>query len=491
MNVLFITADDLAYDSPGMMGNTMLDITPNLDKIASGGILFTHCFGTTPICGPARNSIFTGQYPHVNGFMGHFEPIPKWWTNQHGDATRPSLTTELKNHNYLTAVIGKHGSDWCDFDYTWGEYAEEINLGRDPESYYSLAKKVIDEAQEKNSPFFISANIHDPHRYWAGHPNETQQWINNMLALGLEEKPENDLPKPYPDPDKTYSADEVMMPPAFPDEPEMRERFKYYYDSVHRMDQTIGRILDALEETGNSNNTLVIFVSDHGPGWPFAKWTLYPYGVRSSLTMKCPEFLPENKKIEDSVSSTSIAPTILDLLGMEVPPAMNGKSLKGKFLAESSTSDEPVFSCFNYMDNKTECDERFQEYIPDLHKQCSQYRPMRALNNSRFCYVWNGWVDGETTMQNNMGSSGETIVFMQEQIARGINSEQYQKRLEQYFSRSTEELYDTEADPGCYHNLADQPEHQKTLQTFRQNMEDIMRSTKDHELQNYQNFLEK
>ena len=101
LNVVLITADDLGYNTPGMMGNPMPEITPNLDAMAAGGVVFTHCFGTTPICGPARNSIFTGQYPHVNAFMGYFMSIPAWWKELKGD---PERTT------YLTGVSGKHGS---------------------------------------------------------------------------------------------------------------------------------------------------------------------------------------------------------------------------------------------------------------------------------------------------------------------------------------------------------------------------------------------
>ena len=118
-----------------------------------------------------------------------------------------------------------------------------------------------------------------------------------MMSDRLEGKPDRDIPKPYPNPAGTYTAQEIVMPAAFPDESELRDRLKHYCNSVHRMDQSIGRILDALEETGNIEQTLVLFVSDHGLGWPFAKWALYPSGIRTSLTFRCPSLLPPGKRI--------------------------------------------------------------------------------------------------------------------------------------------------------------------------------------------------
>ncbi|MEO0415814.1 MAG: sulfatase-like hydrolase/transferase, partial [Verrucomicrobiota bacterium] len=134
-NVLLITADDLGWDSLGCTGNTLPNITPNIDKLANEGILIENGHIVTPICGPSREAIYTGLYPQNSGYIGHGAQPPKWWKNLGKTAPETSITTQLSKAGYLTGLIGKHGSTACKFNTPVAGANETTGMGRNPAKY--------------------------------------------------------------------------------------------------------------------------------------------------------------------------------------------------------------------------------------------------------------------------------------------------------------------------------------------------------------------
>ena len=142
-NVLLITADALGWDSLACTGNTLPGISPNLDKLASEGILIEHCFISTPICGPSRESLYTGQFTQSSGYMGHGVQPPTWWKNAGGRGPKTSITTELKTAGYFTGCVGKHGSTACKFSMAPRGAPYQTGLGRDPSKYYAFVREFL------------------------------------------------------------------------------------------------------------------------------------------------------------------------------------------------------------------------------------------------------------------------------------------------------------------------------------------------------------
>ncbi len=483
-NILLITADDMNYDSPGCMGSPLPGITPNLDRLAAEGILFTRCYNTSTICGPSRASLLSGLYPQSNGNMGHGRQPPGFWKDAHPGFEPPSVTTLLRDAGYFTALLDKSATRNCKWDYTRNHW--QTHAGRDPRKFYEYTKEAIEEAGATGQPFFINANPTDPHRYWAGHPHETRQWIDEqMQGREISAYPNG---KPYPDPDRTYSADAVPMPPCFPDAPELRSSIKHYYGSVKRLDMNVGAILEALNETGEAENTVVVFISDHGMGWAFAKWSLYPYGTRTPCVVRCPGRIPAGQVDNEHVLSTvDIAPTFLELAGVKPPPATDGFSFWSLATgADASWERQEAFSCFNFMNLLPEGREAAETWTPDLPGRLDQYRPMRSLAGRRYVYVWNAWANGRNTLPRQMGNGDELVQFLDD----NGDGQGFRDRSEFYKTRVPEELYDTETDPGCRHNLVHEPAHAQTAAAFRRRMHGVLTTTRDAELPRFAEFIQ-
>lgn len=488
-NILLITADDLGWDSLGCMGNQLKGLSPNLDRLASEGLLIKHAYVATPICGPSRQAIYTGRFPQSTGMLGHGTQPPNWWKAKKGGTDTQSITSLLLNAGYLTGMIGKHGSDWCRFSIPPHGRNEQTGMGRDPEKYLQFSRDFFTRAKNERKPFFLSANTHDPHRYWARHSDESSGWIKNMMG-GSKWKPFANG-KPYPDPKTRFDPKDCPVPPSYPNEVKIKANLTSYYGSVNRMDQIAGGILDALKESGLANDTVVIFLSDHGMAWDLSKWSLYPSGVRTPLIIRWPNQI-KPKRIDDHslVSVVDIAPTIAELCGLPPIKTTDGKSFHSLLFGQNADwKRESAFSCFNYMNNDPKIDESLPTYSSGLAKQFDQYRPSRALNDKIFCYVWNGWSNGTATLPKTM--LGEFHGMLDDLTENQSDSEygDYLKTKKFIEYRAPEELYDLSKDPACRENLSHNLHYQKTLQSFRQGMKKILLNTQDHELDNYLSFL--
>ncbi len=436
LNVLLITADDLNYNSVGAYGCKVDNITPNLDKLASQGMRFTNAYVNIAICQPSRQSIMTGRYPHRNGAPG-FDPI---------DKSVPTLQEELNKVGYLNGIIGKEEHYKPVEKFVWDfvireeDVASGLGIGRDPDLYYQYTAEFIARAKASNKPFFLNANAHDPHRPFAGSDQEMRSWGE-------------DLPKVT----RVINEDEITVPDYLPDLPEVKKEMAEYFTSVYRLDQVVGEILRALDESGLADQTIVMFLSDNGISIPFAKGNCYLNSNKTPWMIRWPGMVqPGTIDSTHFISGIDFMPTILHSLHLSKVSGMDGYS----FL--------PVL--------KGQEQERRDKVFTQLHKLFSgrQY-PMRCVQQGDFGYIVNFWSDGEFYFTGD-ALSGRTYRAMAEAAA---SDPEIGKRVELLRYRVREELYDFRQDPDALINLADDGEYEERKKQLKKLLLAEMKRTED------------
>lgn len=447
-NVVIFTVDDMDITSVNCYGNPLPDLTPNMDRLASQGLRFMHAHVSSAICMPCRQSMMTGLHPHSNGSLG-FLQVEK--------GACPSLSGLLMENGYYTASIGK-GRDYKAFP--WDSFVNGLGgdgwYTRKPDGFYDEAKKAIEWAKAANKPFLLGINTSDPHRPFAGSKQE-EEFVENVRKL-YPTAP--DFPKMNP----VCSEKEVPLLPYLPDLPDIRKETVQYLTCVKRADDTLGRIMELMEEQDLTKDTIFIFFSDHDASMPTAKQNCYSHSSITPLIVRWPEKIkPDQTDSRHMVSTIDIMPTLLEALDIEIPKKQDGKSMLSIWLDQTQDKRDRVFTTYNF------------------YKPGQQVFPMRAVHTKKWSYVFNSWSDGTTKrMQNSQypteNQSGLTFAAMQK---AALTDHKIKERVEYILLRRREELFDLENDPYSFQNLAENPEYQKQLQTMRKLMAAEMKRTRD------------
>ena len=439
VNVLLLTADDMNYDAVGAFGSKVEGATPNLDRLASEGLRFEHGHVTIAVCQPCRQVLMTGRYPHRNGAPG-FEPI---------NLRVPTLQESLERAGYLNGIMGKVSHLAPRAKFPWSTVVEpaELGNGRNADRYYTHAKAFFERAARENKPFFLMANSHDPHRPFHGSGGHERMARNSLEKNGVQ----------VPPPSRVFRDEEVVVPGFLPDIPNVRKEVAQYYCSARRCDDALGAVLRALKETGLEERTLVMFLSDHGMAFPFAKTNCYLNSTKTPWMVRWPGGVePGTVDAEHFVSGIDYMPTILDAVGLPHPPGMDGNSFLPLLRGEKQAGREWVFTEFH----KTSAKRPY---------------PMRCVQDARFGYIYNPWSDGEEVFRNE-SQAGLTFKAMRE-AATHDQALAGRVRLFQY--RVPEEFYDLEHDPDALHNLIDNPHYQARIGLFRRKLLQRMARTSD------------
>ena len=463
LNFLFITADDMNGDTPGAFGGKILDITPNLDRLASQGMRFKQAHVTVAVCQPSRECLMTGRYPHRNGATG-FYPVR---------ADVPTLQEQLKAAGYHLGILGKvsHLRPAEKFPWDFQHDANELGQGRDPARYYAFTKEFFRQARAAGKPFFLMANSHDPHRPWAGSEQENDRAQNprkkKRAANAADDDSEGVGTGRYPAPNRTYQPNEISVPGFLPDLTDVRKEMAQYYSSAHRCDQTIGEVLRALQEAGLEETTLVMFVSDNGISMPFAKSNCYLTSTHTPWIVRWPgQSKPGTVDDRHFISGIDFMPTILDAAGLTPPAGMDGRSFLPLLTGGTQDGRERVFTCYNETSGRRPF-------------------PMRCLQTRRFGYIFNGWSDGKTTYR---AESMNGLTFKAMQSAAGAQPP-VAARVEMLLHRVPEEFYDFASDPSALHNLIAVPKWQAEIQRSRAEMLAWMEQTQDPLLDTFRRKL--
>jgi len=377
-NVLFLISDDLTSTALSCYGNGICR-TPNIDRIAAKGTRFTRAFCNGTYCGPSRASFLSGYYPHATGVLGYTSPRPAI-----GD--RATWPQHFKNAGYYTARVSKifhmgvpggieEGSDGADDPLSWtewfnsegpewkapgtGETLEGNPNGKRPvvggntfvvveadgddmvhSDGKSAAKAVELLGSHAKEPFFLAVGFVRPHVPFVS-PRKYYEPFLPYDSMPLPPKIPGDWDD-IPKPGINYKTSENMKM----DVRRQKKAIGGYYASVTYMDAQVGKVLDALEESGQADNTIVIFTSDHGyhlgehDFW--AKVSLRDESAMVPLIISVPGKKPA--VCHSLVELIDLYPTIASLAGLEVPTRLQGKNLAPLFDDPSHTVRETAFS---------------------------------------------------------------------------------------------------------------------------------------------------
>lgn len=450
LNILFITLDDMGYGTSGVEGCRTPNVTPNIDKLASEGILFTHGYVMVPMCGPSRAAMLSGRYPHCSGVMGHGRQPPKSWKEP--NVKTPTLSAYLHDSGYRTGAILKyrqsaHENTW-DVTYDEGPYGVGFH-DRNPDSFYERTKAFIASSKAMEKPFFLYANPIDPHDPW---PNTA--WEKRAF---VEFKPD----RRYPDPPRKYTAEEVDVPVCLPDLPDVRQNLVPYYESLHRGDACVGNVLKALDDSGQADNTMVVFLSDHGMDVPGAKNTLYPHGTRVPIIIKLPgRTKPGTIDRHSIVCAIDLMPTIVEACRLSPVEGIEGRSVYDVIVGKKEKTDRNyALTSFDYWGDSEE-----------MH-----FYPQRSIVNKEYCYIWNSYIqryDGEKVMPMPWNNIVQSSVDEDKRLAT---------RMGVLKKRPVEEFYDLSKDPGCWNNLIHDKEYQEQVNRCRTTLKQEMMESNDPE----------
>ena len=318
-NVLLIVADDMNWDTPGCFGGAAPDITPHIDRLAAEGMRFAHAYVNVSICTPSRSVLLTGLYPVNNGAEGFQRIRP-------GTETLPAV---LNKEGYLCGIIGKplrQQELFCwSVTYRWQGVGDENLWGRDPAVYRRFAKSVFEMAKTSGQPFFLMANSHDPHRPFAG---------------GKATRPHEERAPTS----RTFGAEEVRVPGFLLDLPGVRQELAAYCTSVRRLDDMVGSVLNELAKAQLVEDTMVIFLADHGMPFPGAKFNCYPDSARTPLIIRWPGKVEKGfLDWEHMISAVDLKPTILEAVGLSSPTS-DGRSFLPLLYGETQLGRDHVFA---------------------------------------------------------------------------------------------------------------------------------------------------
>lgn len=417
-NILLLIAEDI---SPmlGCYGDTYAT-TPRLDKLASESVRFTKALTTAPICAPSRSCLVSGLYATSLGTQ-HLRsdvPFPKQLQ------TLPELMREA---GYFTTLRNK-----TDYNFS----AEGLwDLW---DSSYTPWRK-----NESDKPFYSYVNIGPSHE---GSVRSIEQYQSLTSEL---------------DDDLRHDPAKVTVPPYYPDSPEIRRILASYYDVITVLDQNVGYVLDTLEQDGLKDETIVIFIADHGLGLPRYKRWLYKTGLNVPMIVHAPEkyqhLIPgyqANSENGHLVSFIDMVPTILNLAGAPIPPYLEGKPIFGQ---NAKIDREYAFAARDRADD--------------------MFEMSRSVTDGRYFYVRH-FMPHYPFIQPGFIFSDEKDIFRELRRlyrAGACNDEQ----LKLWQSKEIEELYDWESDSDETSNLAQDPRYAEIKKKLKDQLHKWMVDTKD------------
>lgn len=433
-NVLLIVSEDNGPEL-GCYGDPYAR-TPNLDRLAAEGVRFNRAFVAQAGCSQSRASFLSGLYPHQHGQIG----LATWGFRLYREDT-PNIPRSLKAAGYRTGLIGKlHINPESAFPFDFHEITGANFQRKQLGDYTKHAASFI---KASDTPFFLSVNFPDAHDPWL------------RQVDGLPKSPQT-------------GAQVQAMPYLGIDPPAMRETVADYYNSLARLDTCVGELLAALEKSGKASNTMVIYLGDHGADFLRSKRTSYEGGLRIPLLIRWPG--KANPQVrEELVSTIDLMPTVLAACGAAPVADLPGLPL------QPLLANEPVAWRTHL----------FAEY--HTHAAASNYHPQRSVRTERFKLIENllpdtlnpDYADTIRKLETAVKKHGETDG--KDCIPKAIAAAPPEVRVAYAVMEKPPryELYDLEADPHEFRNLAAVPEHAATLGELTQALTRWRQSTRD------------
>lgn len=401
-NILLFIADDCTFRDIGCYGGTNVP-TPNIDQFAKDGMQFTRCFQATAMCSPTRSSLYTGIYPVKSGAYPNHTFVK--------DGTL-SIVQHLAPAGYTTALLGKtHINPKTAFPFNYlGDPGDDLD--------FHQMDKFLDQTTQKKQPFCLYICSHQPHAPFT--KGDTSKF----------------------DPEK------VVLPPYFVDTKETRKEFVKYLAEINYMDSEFGKCLELLKKYGVSENTVVVFTSEQGNQFPFAKWTCYGNGLQTGFLVKWPGKIKPGITSNAMIEYIDVTPTFIEIAGLQVHERIEGKSFLPILEGKKNKHKDFVYGL-----------QTTRGIIkgPD-------YYGIRTVRSENYRYILN--LTPEATFQNGVTDSP----LFESWIAKAKNDSTAKKLAYKFQHRPAEELYDVVRDPLEMNNIADDPAFSKIKKDLRNNL---------------------
>ena len=430
-NVLIVTVDDMSADSIGVFGCELGNTTPNIDAFAKTAMRFDHAHVLVGNCMPGRNIMWSGLYSHVNGVEGF---------QQNTNPDYPVLCDLAQQAGYFAAIRGKVQHSTPYHPYAWDAVLDTDADGKkrhvkDVKSYGDSTYDGITLAKQAGQPFCMMVNISDPHKpFYAGAKDPFQ-------------------------PSHVFSANEMPVPGFLPSDDVIRGELALYYSSVRRADDCFREIMNALEKSGEAENTFVMFLSDHGMPLPFAKTQLYHHSTHTPLLVRWPSVTkPDSVDRDHMVSAVDFLPTLLDVMQTDhpTPTRLHGRSFAPILRGEKQKNRDHVVLQYNENSGRNR-------------------HPMRGIQTKNMLYLYNPWSDG---IRKFATATTGTATYRQ-MVKRAPKESDIAARLQLFDHRVVHELYNIQEDPNCLINLIDSPKHANKLHELRTTLTEALLGMQD------------
>ena len=430
-NILLIVSED---NGPDLGCYGVDDVhTPHLDQLAGEGIMFRNAFVTYSVCSPSRGTIYTGLYPHQNGQIG---------LATHNYSMYPDIITlpvYLKEAGYRTGCIGKihvNPESAVPWDFRPGGLLNGANFGKKKMPLY--AEKAGEFINASDSLFFLMVNYPDAH-----YPlQETVEGLPTTLVAG------EDL--------------DGALPFVGANSERLRLFTANYYNCMNRLDESVGMLLDVLEKSGKEENTLIIYLGDHGAQFSRGKCSNYEGALKVPFMIKWPGVVSENRKTDELISTIDLLPTLLNAAGMDIPENLPGLSLEA-FYQDINPSKW-----------------RENIYADGAGSAAKFCYPRRSIRNNRYKLIHNLIQDRDNphflsyANHINVHFSGGTEI---EEIE--ASPENIREAYSVWKNPPEFELYDLENDPNEFKNLSNNPDFSEILKDLQTQLVDWQKSTND------------
>jgi N-sulfoglucosamine sulfohydrolase len=428
-NILFVIADDWSHGHAGIYGDKVVR-TPNIDAIGREGAIFLNAFCAAPSCSPSRAAVLTGRYPH------ELEQGASLWGY---------LPEKFANYSEILQRAGYHvgltGKGWGPGNFEAGGY-DQNPAGKGYKDFATFF-----ETRPQDKPFLFWFGSQNPHRpYEAG----------SGTASGM-------------------NPDQVKVPGWLPDVVEVRKDIADYYFEVQHFDRQLGEILDVLRDAGELENTLIIITGDNGMPFPRGKANLYDSGVKVPLIVSLKGRINGGIQIDELVSLTDIAPTILELTGQKIPADMTGATLW------------PLLRNEKVYDRKSVFIER--ERHANVRKGELGY-PARAIRTDEYLYIRNyepdRWPAGDPELYHSVGPYGDVDASPSKEFILNNRKDPVAAPFfhRAFAKRNGDELYDLKVDPDQLNNVASDKKYEKVLDRLKIQLNDWQVKTRDPRVTN-------
>ena len=421
-NILLIVSEDNGPEL-GCYGDPYVK-TPVLDGLAKRGVRFEHAYVPQAGCSQSRAALLTGLYPHQNGQIG----LATWKFRMYREDT-PNLIRQLKKAGYRTGILGKlHINPATAFPFDMQKISS-ANFSR--KNLGNYAKEAAAFFQAAETPFFLSVNYPDAHRPFIAQTGKL--------------------------PVRPLTGDDVKPLAYFGlDTPQLRSDTANYYNCMSRLDSLIGDLLVTLQESGKANNTLVIYLGDHGADLLRGKRTSYEGGVRIPLIVHWPGKTKPGHVARELVSTLDLLPTLLTVAGAE--PI---KNLPGISLSPLLQGERPAWRPYLFTEYHTHSGHNFY--------------PQRTVRDARYKLVQNLQPGQENPGYNFTLNRffAELPAVIETAPALVRNSYQRMKRPAEF------ELYDLQQDPYEFNDLVSVAGHTAIRENLKQQLARWRKETDD------------